>query len=141
MLACESAMAGIRPVVVDPLPGPNPAPRANGIVGQGVPDIAIETPTGAARVAELGRDGQPSLLDLTGNGALAAARRNADGITAVAGRPAPSVSATALLVRPDGYVAWASSSEVPDAQTLDRTLLYWFGSPSLGSQGASSIST
>ncbi len=42
-----------------------------------------------------------------------------DGITVVAGRPAPSVSATALLVRSDGYVAWASSSEVPDAQTLD----------------------
>jgi 2-polyprenyl-6-methoxyphenol hydroxylase-like FAD-dependent oxidoreductase len=36
MLACELAMAGVRVVVVDPLPGPNPAPRANGIVGQGV---------------------------------------------------------------------------------------------------------
>jgi 2-polyprenyl-6-methoxyphenol hydroxylase-like FAD-dependent oxidoreductase len=31
MLACELALAGIRPIVLDPLPGPNPEPRANGV--------------------------------------------------------------------------------------------------------------
>ena len=36
MLAGELGLAGIRPVVLDPLLGPNPQPRANGIVGQGV---------------------------------------------------------------------------------------------------------
>jgi 2-polyprenyl-6-methoxyphenol hydroxylase-like FAD-dependent oxidoreductase len=36
MLACELGLAGIRPVVLDPMPGPNRHPRANGIVGQGV---------------------------------------------------------------------------------------------------------
>jgi 2-polyprenyl-6-methoxyphenol hydroxylase-like FAD-dependent oxidoreductase len=36
MLACELALAGIRPIVLDPLPGPNPEPRANGVTGQGV---------------------------------------------------------------------------------------------------------
>src|SRR5215813_12415833 len=36
MLACELGLAGIRPVVLDPMPGPNPQPRANGIVGQAV---------------------------------------------------------------------------------------------------------
>src|SRR5271166_2446052 len=36
MLAAELGLAGIRPVVLDPLPGPNPQPRANGIVGQAV---------------------------------------------------------------------------------------------------------
>ena len=36
MLAAELGLAGIRPVVLDPMPGPNPQPRANGIVGQGV---------------------------------------------------------------------------------------------------------
>lgn len=36
MLACELALSGIRPVVLDPLPGPNPEPRANGVTGQGV---------------------------------------------------------------------------------------------------------
>ena len=34
MVACELGLAGIRPVVLDPLPGPNPAPRVNRIVGQ-----------------------------------------------------------------------------------------------------------
>src|ERR1700758_5839056 len=36
MLAGERGLAGIRPVVLDPMSGPNPEPRANGIVGQGV---------------------------------------------------------------------------------------------------------
>src|SRR6202012_4086096 len=36
MLASELGLAGIRPVVLDPMPGPNPQRRANGIVGQGV---------------------------------------------------------------------------------------------------------
>src|ERR1700758_3293431 len=36
MLAHELALAGIRPIVLDPLPGPNPEPRANGVTGQGV---------------------------------------------------------------------------------------------------------
>ena len=36
MLAGELGLAGIRPVVLDPMPGPNPEPRANGIVGQAI---------------------------------------------------------------------------------------------------------
>ncbi|OBF90912.1 FAD-dependent oxidoreductase [Mycobacterium sp. 852014-52450_SCH5900713] len=34
LLACELALAGIRPVVLDALPGPSPEPKANGLVGQ-----------------------------------------------------------------------------------------------------------
>jgi 2-polyprenyl-6-methoxyphenol hydroxylase-like FAD-dependent oxidoreductase len=34
MLACELALAGIRPVVLDKLPGPSSEPKANGLVGQ-----------------------------------------------------------------------------------------------------------
>ncbi|GAA5059589.1 FAD-dependent monooxygenase [Nocardia callitridis] len=33
-LAIELALAGVRPIVLDPLPGPNPEPKANGMVGQ-----------------------------------------------------------------------------------------------------------
>jgi 2-polyprenyl-6-methoxyphenol hydroxylase-like FAD-dependent oxidoreductase len=36
MLAGELGLAGIRPVVLDPMPGPNSQRRANGIIGQGV---------------------------------------------------------------------------------------------------------
>lgn len=34
MLACELALAGMRPVVLDKLPGPSSEPKANGLVGQ-----------------------------------------------------------------------------------------------------------
>ncbi|GAA4289915.1 hypothetical protein GCM10023161_33550 [Mycobacterium paraffinicum] len=34
LLACELALAGIRPVVLDALPGPSSEPKANGLVGQ-----------------------------------------------------------------------------------------------------------
>jgi 2-polyprenyl-6-methoxyphenol hydroxylase-like FAD-dependent oxidoreductase len=34
LLACELALAGIRPVVLDVLPGPSAEPKANGLVGQ-----------------------------------------------------------------------------------------------------------
>jgi 2-polyprenyl-6-methoxyphenol hydroxylase-like FAD-dependent oxidoreductase len=34
MLACELALAGVRPVVLDALPGPSAEPKANGLVGQ-----------------------------------------------------------------------------------------------------------
>jgi hypothetical protein len=36
------------------------------------------------------------------------------------------VSATALLVRPDGYVAWASSEPKPDVDELRSVLKTWF---------------
>ena len=34
MLACELALAGVRPIVLDRLPGPSAEPKANGLVGQ-----------------------------------------------------------------------------------------------------------
>ena len=34
MLTCELGLAGVRPVVLDPIPGPSPKPRVNRIVGQ-----------------------------------------------------------------------------------------------------------
>jgi len=39
---------------------------------------------------------------------------------------------TALLVRPDCYVAWASTAERPDARELAATLEHYFGAPSDG---------
>jgi cation diffusion facilitator CzcD-associated flavoprotein CzcO len=52
MLACELGLAGIRPMVLDPMPGPNPNPRVNRIVGQGVRILdhrgLYSAPTGTA---------------------------------------------------------------------------------------------
>lgn len=106
---------------------------AHPLVGRWVPDFALENGCGATRVAELARDGRPLLFDLTDNGAVAAALSDIRGrITVAVGRPAEEVSATAMLVRPDGYVAWASSDPQPALDHLDCVLRQWFGITLLG---------
>ena len=51
-------------------------------------------------------------------------------VTVAVGCPVGEVSATVLLVRPDGYVAWASSAAAPgvgELSELRRVLAQWFG--------------
>src|SRR5271157_1697036 len=98
------------------------------LVGRWVPDFAVASASGTQRVAELARDGRPLLVDLTERGAVAAAVTDiADQITVAAGPPVGDVAATALLVRPDGYVAWASSAATPEIAELREALVQWFG--------------
>jgi 2-polyprenyl-6-methoxyphenol hydroxylase-like FAD-dependent oxidoreductase len=104
------------------------APGAHPLVGRWVPDFTINTSEGARRLAELSHDAQPLLVDLTTDGAIT---RMIDGrpdrIAVIAGRPVGEVAASALLVRPDGYVAWASSERRPDTAELDAATRKWFG--------------
>lgn len=101
------------------------------LAGGWVPDFGIEKAGGTRRVAELARDGRPVLVDFSEGGVVAEATAEiADHITVAAGRPVGEVPATALLVRPDGYVAWASSAPTPDAgelRQLRAALARWFG--------------
>jgi 2-polyprenyl-6-methoxyphenol hydroxylase-like FAD-dependent oxidoreductase len=98
------------------------------LVGRWTPDFGVATSAGSRRIAELARDGRPLLVDLTESGDVAAAFTDAGGHLAVAaGRPVGEVAATALLVRPDGYVAWASSQTRPDLDEVRGTLRRWFG--------------
>jgi len=101
---------------------------AHPLVGRWVPDFAVANASGSRRIAELARDGRPLLVDLTEGvvGATAVADI-ADQLTVAAGRPVGDVAATAVLVRPDGYVAWASSADTPDTEELRRALTQWFG--------------
>ncbi|WP_353955286.1 hypothetical protein [Mycobacterium riyadhense] len=56
-------------------------------------------------------------------GVLAAAATDiADRVTVAVGRPLSDLPATAVLVRPDGYVVWASSSPALDAGAKKRGL-------------------
>src|SRR5277367_4597473 len=101
---------------------------AHPLAGRWVPDFAVASGGVTRRVAELARTGRPVLIDLTeGAGVAAAASDIADRVTVAAGRPVGDVSATALLVRPDGYVAWASSAPKPEVAELRRVLTRWFG--------------
>ncbi len=106
--------------------------RAHPLVGHWVPDFAVANGEGTHRIAELARDGRPLLVDLTEGGVVAAAVADvADRLTVAVGRPVGDVAATALLVRPDGYVAWATSEsqsdDAPDSPELRRVLAQWFG--------------
>lgn len=90
------------------------------LTGWFVPDLTLRTATGTVRLAELARTARPLLVDLTGNAQLTTDL--ADVIEARADGPAP----TALLVRPDGYVAWATDDPNPNPNELDATLRRWF---------------
>jgi hypothetical protein len=67
------------------------------------------------------RAGRPVLLDATGEGAVTALARGwEDRVDLVAVSDGPA----AMLVRPDGYVAWAADSAPCDGL---RELTTWFG--------------
>jgi 2-polyprenyl-6-methoxyphenol hydroxylase-like FAD-dependent oxidoreductase len=84
------------------------------VAGRFVPDLGPAT-----------HSGRPLLVDNTGTLAETAAPWS-DRVDVVS---APVPGATALLVRPDCYVAWASGDEKPDAESLTAELTRWFGEP------------
>jgi len=100
------------------------------MAGRWMPDIALQTGKGPARTAELLRPGRPVLLVLTGRADLADAAKEwndrVDVITAATAGP----PADAVLIRPDGYVAWAAGTGTPSpADGLRHALQTWFGDP------------
>jgi hypothetical protein len=98
------------------------------LTGRFAPDLTLRTGSGATRLAELMHPGRPLLVNLTGTGHLAdltgAWRDRVDLVTAHAPTPPP---ADALLVRPDGYVAWALGPN--GTGDLLGALETWFGKP------------
>ena len=117
-------------------PMPARGGRPHRLAGYLAPDLRVEGSDGRqTRVAELVRLARGVLLDLTQDGAVArAAAAWADRITVVAARglnPADSPApADALLIRPDGYVAWATGPGAADASGgLEEALRTWFGAP------------
>ncbi|GAB3965511.1 FAD-dependent monooxygenase [Streptomyces sparsus] len=106
----------------------------NPLLGLRLPKLALRRDSADTSSPELLRRGRGLLLDLTDNPAL---RRRAAGWTdrvdvvtaAVGDDGAPALGGTtALLVRPDGYVAWAAPGSHHDLpMALDR----WFG-PGMG---------
>ncbi|MFI1484465.1 FAD-dependent monooxygenase [Streptomyces sp. NPDC020747] len=108
------------------------------LIGQFAPSLRLETGQGTRRLADLMHGGRPVLLDLTDPAdpdpaePAAAAAPWADRIDVHAGRCTTHPGYAAMLVRPDGYVAWACDPEdAPDwvAKDLRDTLLRWFGAP------------
>ncbi|WP_037636432.1 FAD-dependent monooxygenase [Streptomyces katrae] len=108
------------------------------LAGRRVPDADLKTPEGTIGVYDLLHAGRPVLLDLSGSAALAAVAggwadrvdfveaRSEDGswsVPAIDEVPAPA----AVLIRPDGHVAWATDGGAPDTSALRTALTTWFG--------------
>ncbi|MGW7517915.1 FAD-dependent monooxygenase [Streptomyces sp. NPDC054796] len=97
--------------------------------GRFVPPLDLTTAEGRTlRLAELLRDARAVLLDLTGGGGPVTgggladvAEPWADRVRRVAAT-APDGPASALLIRPDGYVAWSGT----DPDELKAALTRWF---------------
>ena len=100
------------------LPGDHP------LIGCSAPDFEFEDGT---RLGEHLHNGKGLLLDLTGGRKLhdLGQIRN-DRLNYVSAQVKDSKGLTAVLVRPDGFVAWVAESE-PDLSTAERSIERWFG--------------
>jgi hypothetical protein len=114
-----------------PMPGGGARPHP--LVGRLAPDLRLETGggQGRTRVAELMRAARGVLLDFTEGSALAsAATAGSDRVSVLAARCLTQAApADALLIRPDGYVAWAAGPDVATpsrAAGLQEALRAWF---------------
>lgn len=104
------------------------------LLGRRMPDLDIDTAEGATRVSTLLHEARPVLLNLCDHGAFDIAPWG-DRVRLVEARcegtwdlPVTGVVAAprAVLVRPDGYVAWTGAVTDPD---LPAALTRWFGAP------------
>ncbi|MET1044337.1 MAG: FAD-dependent monooxygenase [Microbacteriaceae bacterium] len=85
------------------------------LLGRRMPDLAI----GEGRLYDLLHDGRGLLLDRTGTLSVAGRSDRVEHVSA----PDAELDAPAVLLRPDGYVAWLGE----DQADLERQLGRWFG--------------
>jgi len=93
--------------------GPHP------LTGRWMPDLALSSGT----VAGLLHGGRPVLLTLAGGAGHAETAGPWTGRIDVVAATAADAPAEAVLIRPDGYVAWAGG------EGLEEALRAWFGAP------------
>jgi 3-(3-hydroxy-phenyl)propionate hydroxylase len=104
------------------------------LLGRRIPDLDLVTGDGALRVFTLLHDARPVLLDLGGVGGfdLTPWKGRVQSIGAEYAGPwelpaiGPVAAPSAVLVRPDGYVAWVGDGTEGG---LGDALATWFGSP------------
>jgi 2-polyprenyl-6-methoxyphenol hydroxylase-like FAD-dependent oxidoreductase len=94
------------------------------LAGRLVPDLTLRD---GRRVAALLHAGRPVVLDLAGGEVAAAAQDWADHVDAVVSS-IDDYPVCAMLIRPDGYVAWAADAfETEDESRFHDALQRWFG--------------
>ena len=98
------------------------------LVGRNAPDLRL---TDGTRLGDLLGDGRGVALDFSAerslhDSAMGWARR----IRYVAGPADNDLGSGAVLVRPDGIIAWAGDRD-PDREAFERAAGRWFGSPAV----------
>jgi 2-polyprenyl-6-methoxyphenol hydroxylase-like FAD-dependent oxidoreductase len=102
------------------LPGDHP------LIGRSAPDFEFED---GSRLGLLLHDGTGLLLDLAVNEELSTLSQRWPGRLKYARVQAKdNKGLTALLIRPDGFIAWATDSD-PNLTALEETIHRWFGNP------------
>ncbi|TGL28300.1 FAD-dependent oxidoreductase [Leptospira koniambonensis] len=93
------------------------------LVGYSVPNFEFED---GRRIGDLMLDGQGILLDFGMNTSLKTlANEYGDRVKYISGRAKEQLGLRAVLIRPDGIIAWASDSE-PDEQSIRQAASLWF---------------
>ncbi|WP_329467364.1 FAD-dependent oxidoreductase [Streptomyces sp. NBC_01431] len=96
------------------------------LVGRNTPDLRLEDGT---RLGDLMPEGQGVVLDFTSDRRLHDAVKGWDKrVRYVAGPARTDLGLDAVLVRPDGIVAWAGERDF-DRAGFDQATGFWFGSP------------
>jgi 2-polyprenyl-6-methoxyphenol hydroxylase-like FAD-dependent oxidoreductase len=102
------------------------------LIGRWAPDLQLITKNGRTRVAELMHRGRGVFLELTPldnlHSIAAGWKERIDLVIGQSDRP--SLDVETLLIRPDGYVAWATSPTDLDEDSrisLRSALTTWFG--------------
>jgi 2-polyprenyl-6-methoxyphenol hydroxylase-like FAD-dependent oxidoreductase len=95
------------------------------VIGRSAPDFEFEDGT---RLGALLHEGKGVLLDLAQSKELSALGQAWKlRLKYVSANAKDSLGLTAVLVRPDGFVAWATESE-PDVSAATQSIERWFGS-------------
>jgi 2-polyprenyl-6-methoxyphenol hydroxylase-like FAD-dependent oxidoreductase len=96
------------------------------LIGLRAPELAFQD---GSTLAGRGLDGRALVVDLAGDAGLRElAGRWGRRVRVVDARPAGRASCSAMLVRPDGWVAWAQDGAV-DLAAAEATMRAWLGRP------------
>jgi 2-polyprenyl-6-methoxyphenol hydroxylase-like FAD-dependent oxidoreductase len=93
------------------------------LIGHSVPNFELKD---GARIGELMHDGQGMLFDFDRNASLKALAGEYGGrIKYISGSAKDRLALGAVLIRPDGIIAWASAGD-PDCSELQKAAARWF---------------
>jgi len=93
------------------------------LIGHSVPNFEFED---GVRIGNLMQEGHGILLDFDMSTTLKTlASEYGDQMQYVSGRAKQQLGLSAVLIRPDGFIAWASDSK-PNEQSIRKALALWF---------------